>query len=82
MTGLTPELGAIRRENGVAGQVAYQVEVTYPGEPTGRVAFTGSIYGGPVVMALPSGVQTFVTDPERFGPFGPSWVRRFYGQES
>jgi hypothetical protein len=75
---MTAILGAIVRRNGVAGQVSYTVPVTYPGEATERITFVGNVYGGPVVMVTPSGVQTFVTEPVRFGPFSPEWVRRFF----
>lgn len=74
-----PTLGKIVRHAGVAGQLAYSVLVTYPGEPAAVVTFTGSTYGGPVVMSwptMPRGV--FVTDPERFGAFGSKWVRAFF----
>jgi hypothetical protein len=77
-----PTLGKIRRHNGVAGQIAYSVPVTYPDEDTSVVTFVGSAYGGPVIMqtvACPQGV--FVRDVERFGSFGPDWVRRFFDGE-
>jgi hypothetical protein len=74
-------IGKIRRSNGVAGQVSYSVDVTYPDEPTSRVEFVGSTYGGPVVMVTNSG-QTFVVNPGRFGEFGPDWVRRFFGVDA
>lgn len=74
-----PKLGEIRRENGIAGQISYSVAVTYPGEAASTVQFIGSTYGGPVVMVSANGTQTFVEDPGRFGPFGPEWVRRFFG---
>lgn len=73
-----PKLSQIRRRNGVAGQISYSVDVTYPGEPTETLTFVGSVYGGPVVMVSPNGAQAFVTDPQRFGSFGPEWVRRFF----
>lgn len=82
---MRPELGPIRRHTGVAGQVSYSALVTYGDELPQRVTFVGSTYGGPVVMITRlSGeeVQTFVTDPARFGTFGPNWVRRFFGQEA
>lgn len=78
----TPVLGSITRSAGVAGQVAYHVQVTYPGEEPFRTTFVGSAYGGPVVAIGPGGTQTFVTDPGRFGEFSPRWVRRFYGVEA
>jgi hypothetical protein len=74
-----PELGTIKRTNGVAGQIAYTVTVIYEGEPPAPVTFVGSVYGGPIVMVTtgnPGG--TFVRNPERFGSFGPEWVRRFF----
>jgi hypothetical protein len=76
---IMPTLGKITKERGVAGQVAYSVAVTYEGGPTDTVRFVGSTYGGPVVMVTagnPRGM--FVTDPDRFGEFGPEWVRRFF----
>ena len=72
-----PTVGKITRIPGVAGQVAYMVDVTYPGEATDTVTFVGDIYGGPVVL-VSGNAQTFVTDPARFGTFGPSWVRAFF----
>lgn len=77
----TPTLGKISRQAGIAGQISYSVPVTYSDEPTSTVQFVGSVYGGPVVMVTPAS-QTFVTDPNRFGKFGPEWVRRFFGKES
>lgn len=74
-----PTLGAIKRHNGVADQVAYSVAVTYPDEPTATVMFVGSLHGGPVVMQTPSNPRgTVVVDPGRFGEFGPEWVTRFF----
>lgn len=73
-----PTLGKITRKNGVAGQVQYSVPVTYPGEDTSTASFVGNTSGGPVVMIMPSGVQTFVTDAAQYGAFGPEWVRRFF----
>jgi hypothetical protein len=67
----------IRRHSGIAGQFAVSAEVTYPGEPMRAVTFTGSTYGGPVVMTT-EGAETFVTDPGRFGKFGETWVRKFF----
>ena len=77
-----PALGRIVRHSGVAGQLAYSVAVTYPGEPARVVTFTGSVYGapGPVVMITPANPRgMFVSSPERFGAtFGPAWVRSFF----
>lgn len=80
-----PTLGPITRRNGVAGQVAYDVTYRYPNERPVRASFVGSVYGapGPIAFASePHGVM-YVREPERFGEvFGPSWVRRYFGQES
>ena len=74
-----PTLGPIRKGPGIAGQIGYTVEVTYPGEPASRVTFVGSAYGGPVVMQTPGNPEgMFVTEPGRFGDFGPEWVRKFF----
>lgn len=78
MSDNSPTLGTITRQNGVAGQVSYSVTVTYPGEQPNVATFVGSVYGGLVVMIMPSGTQVFVTDPRRHGVFGPEWVRRFF----
>lgn len=70
---------SVTKTGGIAGQVRLTAAVQYPGEDTSTVSFVGSIYGGPVVMVtagFPEGV--FVTDPDRFGEFGPEWVRRFF----
>lgn len=71
-------LGKIKRTNGVAGQVAYSTVVAYDDEPACLVTFVGSVYGGPVVIVTETFGQMFVTNPNRFGQFGPEWVRRFY----
>ena len=62
----------VTKHNGVAGQFSLSAETT-----DGTLTFVGSVYGGPVVMVLPSGTQTFVSDPGRFGEFGEEWVKRF-----
>lgn len=77
---MQPTLGPIKRHNGVAGQISYTVEVTYPDEPPARIEFVGSVYGGPIVMVTPAGHQTFVRNHERHGAFGPEWVRRFFAE--
>lgn len=72
------EVIGVRKALGVAGQVSYTATVQHHGEEkTDTVTFVGSAYGGPVVMVLPSGMQSFVSDPGRFGEFGEQWVRRF-----
>jgi len=70
-------LSKITRRSGVAGQIAYGVTVTYPGEAPSALTFVGSVYGGPIVMVTDAG-QTFVEYPARFGRFSPTWVRRFF----
>lgn len=73
-----PTIHAIRKQAGIAGQFAVTADVEYPDEPRRCVVFTGSTYGGPVVMTTPRS-EVFVTDPGRFGTFGEEWVRRFFG---
>jgi hypothetical protein len=84
----------VRKQAGIAGQYAVTARVGYPDEAPRDVTFVGSVYGGPVVMrteisrnvsALEEAewwetqtVETFVSDPRRFGEFGESWVRRFF----
>jgi hypothetical protein len=72
------QLGAISKHAGVAGQIAYSASVTYDNEPPQLITFVGSTFGGPVVMVTSTGAQVFVIDHERFGTFGPEWVRRFF----
>lgn len=68
---------SIKRHPGIAGQFSVTAEVSYPDEPIRFVfSFVGSVYGGPVVMRTGT-VETFVTNPSRFGDFGEGWVRRF-----
>jgi hypothetical protein len=74
----SPTVTSVHRHAGIAGQFSVSASVQYPGEAPESLTFVGSVYGGPVVMVLPSGVQTFVNDPERFGEFGEAWVRRFF----
>lgn len=77
---MATQVSSITRRSGIAGQISYAATVRYEGEDERTVTFVGSTYGGPVVMltdAAPDGV--FVSDPARFGTFGPEWVRRFFG---
>lgn len=70
----------ITRNAGIAGQFSVTVTVSFPEGDDVTATFVGSSYGepGPVVMISPTGIQTFVTDPGRFGvTFGEKWVRRF-----
>ncbi|UOE45953.1 hypothetical protein [Agromyces larvae] len=76
---VTPKLSTIAHVGTLANQRAYRVNVTYPGEPTRSVSFVGTDGDyGTVVMVMHDGSQHRVTDPGRFGAFGPEWVRRFY----
>lgn len=75
---VTPIVSNVRDTGGVAGQVSVKADVQYPGEDAETIEFVGSVYGGPVVMILPSGRQTYVTDPDRHGKFGRQWVRSFF----
>ena len=76
-----PRVLKISRGKTFAGQRSITAEVQYPGEKPSRVEFVGPSIGGPgpvVMISRPAGHQTFVTDPSRFGDFGPDWVRRFF----
>lgn len=76
---MNPAVQKITKTRGVAGQVAYTAVVVYSGEEPSTVTFVGSTYGGPVVMQTPADPRgTFVTEPDRFGPFGAEWIRRFF----
>lgn len=67
-----------KKSAGAAGQYQLSTTVTYEGEQPTALTFVGSAYGGPIVMVLPSGVQTFVTDPGRFGSkLDAGWVDAF-----
>lgn len=77
---MAPTLGKITRHNGIAGQYCYSTVVTYDGERPRRIDFVANVYGSPIVMVDTStGYQTTVDSPDRFGKFGPEWVRRFFG---
>lgn len=77
-----PIVTDIKRTRGVAGAFEVSARVQYPGEPVETLRFVGSIYGGPIVMVMPSGTQTFVAQAvrDRIGStLNPEWVRRFFG---
>lgn len=74
-----PHIYFIRETAGIAGQLAVSARVGYPDESPRDVEFIGSHYGGPVLM-LTGAVETFVTEPGRFGEFGTDWVRRFFAR--
>lgn len=75
---MAPTVTNIKKHAGIAGQYSITADVTYEGEESEKIEFVGSTYGGPVIMVLPSGTQTFVTEPGRFGEFGTKWVERFF----
>lgn len=66
----------ITLHKGIAGQLCVTATVDH-GD---TVSFYGSVYGGPVVMVTPSGLESFVTDPGRFGAFADDpkeWAHKF-----
>jgi hypothetical protein len=74
---MTAEVLSIRRRSGVAGAFTITVVSRHEGEEPMTVTFHGSVYGGPIVMEMGK-VQTFVTNPGRFGEkLTEDWVRRF-----
>jgi hypothetical protein len=77
---VTPTLGNIRTYGSMADRRVYVVPVTYPGEVTREVAFTGpTTEYGPVVMVterFPNGLRVY--DAGRYGEFGPNWIREFF----
>ncbi|GAB4980956.1 hypothetical protein MAHJHV61_00620 [Mycobacterium avium subsp. hominissuis] len=79
---ITKTVDKISRRNGVVGQYAYDVTVTYhfpDAEPqTYNATFVGSDHGAPVVMRDKFG-ERFVEDWRRYGDeLNPDWIRRFY----
>ena len=75
-----PTVKRLKRHNGVAGQFAYVAEVEWADGAIDRVEFVGNAYGDGIVMVLPSGVQTRVSEPSRFGSvLDDGWVRTFVG---
>ncbi len=80
-TAVKPQISTVVRAGHLADMTAYAVNVTYPGENPSRVTFVGMVAEstGPIVMMTPGNPRgIFVTDPSRFGAFGPNWVRRFF----
>jgi len=78
-----PILGPIKRINGLAGQYAYSVTVTYPESVPVKAAFIASIYGGPIAFMLDGGriSSGFVSRDviDRIGAtLNEEWVRAFY----
>jgi len=76
-----PEIGHITRETGIAGQFSLTAAVRYPGEGFESVTFVGNVYGGPIIMILPSGTQTYVSREvtDRIGAeLTKEWIARFF----
>ena len=65
-----------RRINGVAGQYAYNVDVTYPGQTAYRTTFVGNIYGGPVTTGS-YWIDRAVAE-RCGGKLSPQFIRNFY----
>ena len=77
-----PKVTNVKRHAGVAGQYEVSATVEYEGEEPQRVTFSGSAYGGPIVMVTPSS-QVFVSQDviaRLGGGLSESWVRRFFGE--
>ena len=75
------------KRNGIAGQYAYEVTVTFPDMDPDFVdmpftnTFAGSVYGGPIVAVSPMGYQMFVSPTVTDhcgGILNTDWIRRFY----
>jgi hypothetical protein len=71
-----------RRINGVAGEFAFRVTVSYPGEDDRIVTFQSSDYGPPIVMttpAQPRGIFISRGVLDRIGSkLTPEWIRAFF----
>lgn len=81
MTTTTPTVSNVKRHAGIAGQFSISATVQHDGEPADTITFVGSVHGGPIVMVLPSGAQTFVSTgvTDRIGStLSESWVRAFF----
>ena len=75
-----PQVSNIRTQNGVGGQYSISADVTYT-DGTYRLTFVSSVYGGPIVMVAPSGLQTFVSREvtDRIGSkLDAEWLREFF----
>jgi hypothetical protein len=63
----------MKTTRGIAGQYSITADT-----PDGELTFVGNSLGGPIVMITPTGTQTFVSDPFRFGvKLDEAWVQRF-----
>ena len=77
----SPTVTSIKRHAGVAGEYSFTAVTTYQGEVPSSVTFVGSVYGGPIVMVMPSGQQVMVSRrvTDRIGSkLDAEWVRRFF----
>jgi hypothetical protein len=80
MTTEQTTIHSVKRHSGIAGQFGVTADVQYDEEERRTVEFVGSTYGGPVVMRM-GPIETFVSDPSRFGQFSADpikWVREFF----
>jgi hypothetical protein len=76
----SPTVLRIQPRGVFAGRAVWEAIVKYPASVSvEQTQFVGPRTGyGPVALVTTSGLQTLVTDPHRFGPFGREWVTRFY----
>lgn len=80
-----PTIAKVKKTKGVAGQYAVTALVTYPGEKPDLIQFVGNTAGGPIVMVLPSGLQTFVSESvkARCGyTLSETWVEKFFAEDA
>jgi hypothetical protein len=81
------QIVALRKVNGVAGQVQYVATIQYDDGDKRVYAFVGSEYGAPGPVYYIADINhpadaLIVTRPERFGVrFNESWVRNFYAPQ-
>lgn len=74
------EVLKVTRHAGIAGQYAYSATVDHDGDRS-EVTFTGSSFGGPIVMTTGHGSQVFVSEVvlDRIGrTLDADWVARFF----
>lgn len=71
----------VRTARGVAGALCVSALVDH-GDGPAWVSFFGSVYGGPIAMRTPGGVEVFVSSAvlDRCGRvLSADWVRSFFG---
>lgn len=79
---MKPTIHKIKRTDGIAGQFAYDVSISYPGEPVGTVGFVGNAYSESIYMVTENLGQSRVDNPERFGPkLNEEWITLFFTVE-